>query len=182
MDDTTAFDAAVDVLDTHTTAREAPIGGFLRPCERPAPRLLRGHDNLDAVEREGQEAEILEPPAAHGQGIRRGLGTAFVVSAARIGVAQEEECQGCIDQQHIVHGLALLRATITAPLLKRVLGALDPSCRPVVAKRGERVSGGPTRAVASAAVTPLRWANACKDRLGASPRVCRVACSTTSRR
>src|SRR5882724_7724181 len=71
--DTTAFDAAVDVLDTHATARDAPVGGFLRPCESPAPRLLGGHDDLDVVEREGQETEILEQPAACGQGVRRGI-------------------------------------------------------------------------------------------------------------
>jgi hypothetical protein len=52
VDDTTALDATVDVLDTHTTARYAPIGSFLCPCERPAPRLLGGHDDLDVVERE----------------------------------------------------------------------------------------------------------------------------------
>jgi hypothetical protein len=107
VDDTTALDAAVDVLDTHTTAGDAPIGGFLRPCERPAPRLLRGHDDLDVAERG-----------------------------------------------------------------ERVAGG---------STRGDGFSGGTTRAVASASVTPIRWANACKDRLGASPSVRSVACSTTSR-
>jgi hypothetical protein len=53
VDDTTALDAAVDVLDTHATARDTPIGGFLCPCESPAPRLLGGHDDLNVVEREG---------------------------------------------------------------------------------------------------------------------------------
>jgi hypothetical protein len=40
VDDTTALDAAVDVLDTHATARDTPIGGFLCPCESAAPQLL----------------------------------------------------------------------------------------------------------------------------------------------
>src|SRR5215831_16492656 len=93
VDDTTALDAAIDVLDTYATARDAPIGGFLGLRESPAPRLLGGHDDLDMVEREGQEAQILEQPAARGQGIWRGLGNPFVVSAARIGVAQEEDRQ-----------------------------------------------------------------------------------------
>jgi len=194
--DTTALDAAVDVLDTHATARDAPIGGFLRPCESPAPRLLGGHDDLDVVKREGQEAEVLEQPAACRQGVRRGICNPFVVRAARIGVTQEEDRQGRIDQQHIFHGMAFFLATITARLLKRVLGALDPSFRPIMAERGERVagvgaavggstggdgsSGGTTRAAASASATPIRWVNACKDLLGASPRVRSVACSTTS--
>jgi len=93
------------------------------------------------------------------------------------------------------HGMAFFLATITARLLKRILGTLDTSFRAIVAERGEQVagvgaaaggatrgdgsSGGTTRAVASASVTPIRWANACKDRLGASPRVRSVACNTT---
>jgi hypothetical protein len=64
VDDTTTLDTAVDMLDADTAARNAPIGGFLRPRESSAPRLLGGHDDLDVVEREGQEAEILEQPAA----------------------------------------------------------------------------------------------------------------------
>jgi hypothetical protein len=197
VDDTTALDAAVDGLETHATARDAPIGGVLGPCESQAPRLLGGHDALDVVEREDQEVEILEPPAGRRQGIWRGLGNPFVVSAARLGVAQEEDRQRRMDQQHMLHGMTCFLATITARLLKRVLGALDPAFRPVVAERGEQVAGvgaaaggstggddcagGTTRAVASASLAPLRWANACKDRLGASPRVRSVACSTTSR-
>ena len=98
MDDTTALHAAIDVLDTHATARDAPIGGFLGSCERAAPRLLGGHDDLDVVEHEGQEAEILQQPAAHGQGIRRGLSNPFVVRTAGIGGTQEEDGERRVDQ------------------------------------------------------------------------------------
>ena len=52
VDDTAALDTAVDVLDADAAARNAPIGGFLCPRERPAPRLLGGHDDLDLVEPE----------------------------------------------------------------------------------------------------------------------------------
>jgi hypothetical protein len=51
VNNATALDAAVDVLDAHTTARDAPIGGFLCACERPAPWLLGGHDDLSVVEK-----------------------------------------------------------------------------------------------------------------------------------
>jgi hypothetical protein len=196
VDDTTALDAAVDVLDTHAPARHAPVGSFLRPCESPAPRLLGGHDDLDVVEREREEAQILEPPTACGQGVRRSICNPFVVRAARRGVAQEEDREGRIDQPHMFYGMTCFLATITARLLNRVLGARDPSFRPIVAERGEHVagvgaardgsaggddsSGGATRAAASASVTPIRRANACKERLGVSPRGRRVACSTTS--
>ena len=141
VDDTTALDTAVDVLDADAAACKAPIGGFLRPRERPAPRLLGGHDDLDVVEREGQEAEILEPPATHRQGIRRGLRDPLVMGAARVGVAQEENREDGIDEQHMFHGMACFLATITARLLKRVLGARDAPFRPVVAKRGEAAAG-----------------------------------------
>jgi hypothetical protein len=60
VDETTALDAASDVLDTHATGCDASIGGFLCPCERPTLRLLGGHDDLDVVQRKGQAAEILE--------------------------------------------------------------------------------------------------------------------------
>ena len=60
VDDAAALDAAVDVLDTHATAGDAPIRRFLRTREGPAPRLPRRHDDVDPVERKRQEAEILE--------------------------------------------------------------------------------------------------------------------------
>jgi hypothetical protein len=60
VDDAAALDAAVDVLDAHATARDAPIGGFLRAGEGSPPRLLGWHDHLDPVERKRQEAEVLE--------------------------------------------------------------------------------------------------------------------------
>jgi len=52
VDDAAALDAAVDVLDAHTATRDAPIRGFLRAREGPAPWLLRRHDHLHVVERE----------------------------------------------------------------------------------------------------------------------------------
>src|SRR5262245_22414778 len=70
MDDAAALDAAVDVLDAHTSASDAPMGSFLRPREGPAPWLPRRHDDLHVVQCKCQEAEILEQPAAHGQRVR----------------------------------------------------------------------------------------------------------------
>ena len=66
VDDAAALDAAVDVLDAHTSAREAPIRGFLR-ARKPAATWLSGrHDHLDLVKRKCQEAQILEQPAPRG--------------------------------------------------------------------------------------------------------------------
>lgn len=85
-------------------------------------------------------------------------------------------------------------AAITARLLSRILGAPDAPLRAIVAKRGEAGAGtgaavgrsagggtsdGTTIAAASVSATPMRLANAVKDRVGASPSVRSVACRTT---
>jgi hypothetical protein len=64
VDNTTALDAAVDVLDAHATARNTPIGGFLHARECPATWPPRRHEHLDMVECEGQKAKILKQTAA----------------------------------------------------------------------------------------------------------------------
>ena len=68
LDNAAALDATVDVLDTNPTTRDPPIDRFLRPRELPTPGLLHGHDDLDLVERERQEAEILEQSTPAGKG------------------------------------------------------------------------------------------------------------------
>jgi hypothetical protein len=78
MDDAAALNAAVDVLDTHAPTGNAPIRGLLRACELPSSRLPGRHDDLHPVEREGQEAKILEQPAPHRQGVRGGIGNSLV--------------------------------------------------------------------------------------------------------
>ena len=91
VDDAAALDAAVDVLDAYTPAGDAPIRGFLRAREGPAPWLAGRHDDLHLVERERQEAEILEQPTARGQGGRGGIGNPLIVGTARIGLTQKED-------------------------------------------------------------------------------------------
>jgi hypothetical protein len=193
VDDATTLDAAVDMLDAHTPAGDAPISGFLPPCEGPAPRLLRRHAHLDLVERECQEAQIVEQPAPRGQRVRGCLGHPLIAGAAGIGVTQKENHDRGIDQQYVFYRVACFLATITARLLNRILGAPDAPFGPIVAKRGEvgaaaggsTVVGGPsvgtTRAAASASATPRRIASSVKDRVGASPRVRSVARRTTKR-
>ena len=197
MDDAAALDATVDVLDPDPATGDAPIGPFLGAREGPTPWLLGGHDDLDVVECEGQEAEILEQPAPRGQGVRGGIGNALIVGAASVSVTEKEDRERRVDQQHVFQRVTLFLAAIIALLLSRILGALDAPFGPIVAKRGEGAAGvgatagrraggtgsavGTTRAAASASVTPIRWANACKDRLGVSPKARSVACSTPNR-
>ncbi len=66
VDDAAALHAAVDVLDAHTSARDAPIRGFLQARKSTATWLSGRHDHLDLVKRKCQEAQILEQPAPRG--------------------------------------------------------------------------------------------------------------------
>jgi len=195
MDDAAALDATVDVLDPDPATGDAPIGPFLGAREGPTPWLLGGHDDLDVVECEGQEAEILEQPAPRGQGVRGGIGNALIVGAASVSVTEKEDRERRVDQQHVLHGVALFLTAITARLLSRILGALDAPFGAIMAKRGETGAGataggsvgvgspavGTIMAAASASATPRRWANAVKDRVGASPSMRSAACKTTNR-
>ena len=193
VDDATALDTAVDMLDAHATACDASIRGLLRASEFASPGLASWHDDLDMVERKGQEAQILEQAATRRQWVRGRIRNPLVVGAAGIGVTEKEDRERRVDQQHIFHRVAFFLAAIIARLLSRVLGAPDAAFGAIVAKRGERGaavgesdgvadrSGGTTRAAASALATPRRWANAVKDRVGASPSMRSVACRTTNR-
>jgi hypothetical protein len=197
VDNATALDAAVDVLDADATACDASIRGFLGAREGSAPRLLGGHDDLDLVERERQKAEVLEQPAAGGPGVGRGIRNPFIMGAAGVRLTQKEDREHRVDQQHVLHRVALFLTAITARLLSRILGALNTPFGAIMAKRGGTGAGtgataggsagvgspsvGTTMAAASASATPMRWANAVKDRVGASPSVCSAAGKTTKR-
>jgi hypothetical protein len=189
VNNATALHAAVDVLDAHAAAGDAPIRGFLGARQGSSSRFPGRHDGFHLVQGERHEAKILEQPAACGQGVRRGLGNPLVVSAPRIGRTQEEDGERRIDQQHIFHCMAFLLAAITARLLSRILGTLDAPFGAIMAKRGEAsgsagVDGslvGTTNDVASASATPRRFASSITDRVGASPSVRSVARSTTKR-
>jgi len=71
------------------------------------------------------------------------------VSAAAIGVAQEEDQEKGIDQQDIFDRVVSFLAAITLLLFNRVLGADDASFRPVMGKRGD--AGAPAGTATSGA-------------------------------
>jgi hypothetical protein len=195
VDDAAALDAAVDVLEAHATARDAPMRRVLRSREGPAPRLPRRHEDVDPVERPRQEAEILESSAACRPGVWGGIRQPLIVGAAGRGLTEQEDRECRIDQQDVFDLVALFLAAITALLLNWILGMLDAPLGPVVPTRGEAgaeagaAAGGPdvlggssvgtTSALTSASVTPRRFANAVKDRVGASPSARSVARRTT---
>jgi hypothetical protein len=196
-DDAAALDATVDVLDAHAPTGDAPISGLLRACELPSSRLPGRHDDLHPVERECQEAQILEQPAPRRQGVRGGIGNPLIVGTACIGLTQQANRECRVDQQHVFHRVVFFLAAIIARLLSRSLGTLDAPFGTIVAKRGEAgtdsaatvgssagggdPSVGSTMAAASASATPRRVANSCTDRVGASPSARSVARSTAKR-
>ena len=107
-----------------------------------------------------------------------------------IGIAEEEDEEESVDEEHIFYRVVFFLAAITRDLFSRVLGADNASFRPVMGKRGEtdavaRGTGSSsnelTTAAASASVTPSRWARAARERAGASPRVRRAANSAGRR-
>ena len=55
-----AFDAAVDMLDTHAPPRDFPIPRFLGSRQRFPAGLLRRLDDVHAVQRERLKAQILQ--------------------------------------------------------------------------------------------------------------------------
>jgi len=111
------------------------------------------------------------------------------MDTAAIGVAQKEDEQQGVDEEDIFDRMVFFLAAITLGLFSRVLGADDPSFRPVMGKRG--ASGGASAAgsssneltteAAAASKTPSRWARAVRERAGASPRVRRAARSAGRR-
>jgi len=195
VDDAAALDAAVDVLDAHATACDAPIRRFLHAREWPAPRLLRRRDGVDPVERERQEAETLEYSAAYRQGLWGGTRHPLIVGAAGIGVTEKEDRECRMAQQGVFDRVARFLAAFTARLLNWILGALEAPLGPVVPSRAEAgaeaggaadgpdvlggSSVGTTSALASASVTTRRFASPVKDRVGASPSARSVARRTT---
>jgi hypothetical protein len=197
VDNTATLHATIDGLYADAAARHPSIGGFRRPREGSAPWLLGRHDDLDVVERERQEAQILEQPAPCGQGVGHRIGNPLLVGTAGRGLTQKEDRERGVDEQHVVPRVVSVLAAITARLLKRLLGALEAPFSAVVAKRGEvgteagagadgsagigNSSVGTTRAAASASAPPRRFANACTQRVGASPSGRSVARRTTKR-
>jgi hypothetical protein len=195
VDDAAAFDAAVDVLDAHATACNAPIRRRLRAHEGPAPGLPRRHDDVDLREGKSQAAAILAQSAAYRQGVGGDLGNPLIVGATGIRLTQEEDREGRVEQQDVFDRVALFLAAITARLRNWILGARDAPLGPVVPKRGlagaeagaaaggphvlDGSFGGTASALASASVTPRRFASAVTDRLGASPSARSVARRTT---
>ena len=132
----TAFDAAIDMFDAHPAPRALPVVRFLCGRQLFPARLLRGLEDLDALQREPLKAQVLQQLAPRRKRIRRCIGQALVVDAARSGLTEEHDAQRGIDQQEIFHHMPFFLAAITRFLFSRVCGARDGSLGAVMTKRG----------------------------------------------
>lgn len=164
LDHPTAFDAAVDMFNPHPPPRQRLVLGFLFGCQRAATGLLGRLEHRDAVEREGEKAQILEQLAVGGQRVGRVIRNAFVMHPSFKGCAQKQDGQAGIDQEEILQRVALFLAAIVEGLFSRVRGARDGSLGTVVTKRGDVSAPGDgsagCSAVVAARVVPKRSAKA----------------------
>jgi hypothetical protein len=185
---TAAFDTAVDMLNADAPPSRLPIPRFLGPGQLVPTRLLRGLEDVHAVQRECLKARILQQLTPRRQRIGCGIGDAFVMDTTRMRLAQEEDVQGFIDQEQVFQHVPLLLAAITRFLFSRVVGARDGSLGAVMTKRG--ATGGGALCPASTGdmsrdedgtSTPRRACKASTLREGASPKVRRVLRNTGSK-
>jgi hypothetical protein len=169
FDDTTAFDTTVDLLNAQSARVQGLVGQLLFQGEFLAAGFLRRHEDLDLGQREGQEAQPLQQPAPRGQGRGRRGSNGLIMDVTSIGVAEEEDREQGIDQEHIFYRMVLFLAALTVRLCRRVLGADDTPFGPVMGKRGDAdaaagpvltgagaSSSGTTTMAASASETPSR--------------------------
>jgi hypothetical protein len=183
-----ALHAAIDMFDTHAPPRELPIPRFLCPRQLVPTGLLRGLEDVHAVQREGLKAQILQQLTPRRQRIRRGVGDVLVMDTARMRLAQEKDAQGTIDQEQVLQHVPLFLAAITRFLFSRVVGARDGSLGAVMTKRGTPGGGAPRPSsvggVSCGRDGPSTPKHACKAstrREGASPKVRRVWRNTGSK-
>src|SRR5262249_5621526 len=167
---------------------------FLLQGQLSTAWLLRRHQALHLREREGQEAQILQQPTPGRERVGGGLRDAQIMNTAAVRVAQKEDDEQGINEQHIFNGVISCLPPIPTFRFTRVLGRANPPSGPVMGKRGETASAagsvppcasssssGAATVAASASETPSRWARADRERAGASPRA-RSAASSTGRR
>src|SRR4029450_1129421 len=76
------------------------------------------------------------------------------MDTAAVSVAQKEDHEEGIDQQDIFYGVVFFLTAITRRLFSRVLGADNPSFRPVMGKRGEAGAAAGTVATGVGSSSP----------------------------
>src|SRR5262249_27848062 len=125
------------MLDPEPPLMEYLVGQVLLQGQLPTAGLLRRHEDLHLGQRERQEAQILQQPTPSREGVGRGLCDAQIMGTTAVRVAQEEDDEERIDEEHIFYRMIFLLPAITRLLFNRVVGADDAPFRPVMGTRGE---------------------------------------------
>lgn len=133
---TAAFDTAIDMFDTHPSPSNRVVVRFLFGPQLSPARLLRGLEDLHALQRASLQAQGLQPLTPRRKRIRGRSGPPLVVDAARLGLTQEHEAQCGIDQQEVLQPMPLCLPARARFLFRRIVGARDGSCGAVMTKRG----------------------------------------------
>ena len=142
FDHAAPFDAAVDVLNAHSTLRNQTVGSLLLRREVYSTRFFRGHDGLYPIEGESLKAQILQKLTAGWQRVRGAVGNRLVMPLSLNRVAQKDDGEHVIDQEYVLDGVFLFLAAVIELLIIRVLGARDGSFGAIVTKRGPPSCGG----------------------------------------
>ena len=197
VDHAAARAATVDVFDAHAATGKASMGRVLVAREGSPPRRLRRHAELALIERARQDAQLLAPPTARGEGSGGGRRHPLAVGTPGRGRTPDEHGEPGVDPPHMVDGVARFLAAITARRRRRSVGTPAAPGGALRPNRGEGGAGaaagvgrsaggggscpGTTSALASVSVTPRRFASSVTDRVGASPSAHSVACRTVNK-
>ena len=178
---TAAFDTAIDLFDTHPSPRKRAVIRFLFCGQLVPARLLRGLEDVHALQREPLKAHVSQQLTPSRKRIQGRIGHALVVDAARRGLTQEHDTQRGVDQQEIFQPMPLFLPAIARLLFRRIVGARDGSFGAVMTKGGmaSGVAAGTASDRADASGTggnasPGHWRKASILRQGASPKVRKV--------
>jgi len=125
-----------------------------------------------AIQREGENAEILEQLTVIGQGIGAVVRNPLIIHAPFKRRTEHHDLHGRIDQKEVFQRMVFGFAAVVERLFNRVRGAWDGALGGIMAKRGAAASseGGPSSDVWGAmSHVSRRSASATWFRLGASP-------------
>jgi hypothetical protein len=137
-----ALHTTINMFDAHSAPRDLSVVRFLCGRQLFPARLLRGLEDLHALQRDPLKAQILQQLTPRWQRIWRRVGHALVMDAARSGLTQEHDTQRGIDQQEVFQHMPFFLAAITRFLFSRVCGARDGSLGAVMTKRGTAADVG----------------------------------------